>query len=195
MVPSYIAVAALVAVALGVPAEAASVVGGINFTSGPDGGIILQKADGAATTDISVATGVKSWLLPEVDNGSGSFSNPVKESVTIPLAWIFTPSTPLSPLWTIAGPDDFAFHLSSSVVELRSSFLFISGTGTLTGTNFDPTPAIWLFSTQGVPTDGKYSWSSSTTAIPELGISTMFSVSLLAISLHRRRITARLTPK
>lgn len=179
---------ALAAIALGSAAQAASFIGAINFSSGPGGGVILQNAGGVATTNILDATGIQSWLLPQVDVRSGSFISVTEgTSVTMSQPWIFTPSTPLSPLWTIAGPDNFAFHLSSATVELQSAFLLISGTGTLTGTGFDDTPATWFFSTQGIATDGKFSWSSSTTAIPEVGTPALLGAALLGACLLRRR--------
>lgn len=188
--------AALAVIALGSAAQAASVIGSINFSSGAGGGVVLQTSGGIATTQIPDAAGIQSWLVPQVDVRSGSFiSVPNGQSVTFPLTWIFTPSTPLSPLWTIAGPDNFAFHLSSATVELQTNILLISGTGTLTGTGYDDTPATWFFSTQGVATDGKFSWSSSTTAIPELGTPALLSATLLGVCFLRRRNPAHLSPQ
>jgi hypothetical protein len=105
------------------------------------------------------------------------------------------PRLPLSPLWTIPGPDNFAFHLDSATVEFQTDFLLISGTGTLTGTGFDDTPAEWFFSTQGVAVDGKYSWSSTTTAIPEIGSTALFSAALLGACLLRRRNQSHPSPQ
>jgi hypothetical protein len=187
---------ALAAMALASAVQAASVIGSINFSSGAGGGVILQNAGGFATTDIPDAAGIQSWLVPQVDGQSGSFvSVPSGQSVSMPLTWIFTPSTPLSPLWTIAGPDNFAFHLASAIVELQTDVLLISGTGTLTGTGFDDTPATWFFSTQGAATDDKFGWSSSTTAIPEFGTPALFSAALLGVCLLRRRNPTHPSPR
>ncbi len=186
----------LAAIALGSAAQAASIIGTINFSSGPGGGVELRNASGMVTTDILEATGIQSWLLPQVDVRSGSFITVTEgEMVSMSQPWIFTPSTPLSPLWSIAGPDNFAFHLASATVELQTAFLLISGTGTLTGTGFDNTPATWFFTTQGVATDGKFSWSSSTTAIPELGTTVLFSATLLGACLIRRRNPTHPSPQ
>lgn len=187
---------ALAAIALGSGAQAASFIGAINFSSDAGGGVVLRDVSGMVTTNILDATGIQSWLLPQVDVRSGSFiSVPEGELVSMPLPWIFAPSTPLSPLWSIAGPDNFAFHLASATVELQTTFLLISGTGTLTGTGFDNTPASWFFSTQGPATEGKFSWSSSTTAIPEFGTPALFSATLLGACLLRRRNPSHLSPK
>jgi hypothetical protein len=194
MIQTSILATALAAIVLGSTAQAASIIGTIDFSSGPGGGVILQDAGGFATTNIADARGIQSWLLPEVDTRDNSFLS-VTEGTSVTMAtWIFTPSTPLSPLWSIAGPDNFAFHLATATVEEQGSFLLISGTGTLTSTNFDATSAIWVFSTQGPATDGKFSWSSSITAIPEIGTPALFSATLLGACLLRRRNSIQLSP-
>lgn len=169
-------------------AHAASITGVINFSSAPGGGVRLQNSGGILTNNILQAAGIQEWLLPQVDLRSGSFVTVTQgASVSMPNAWIFNPSTPLSPLWSIPGPDNFAFYLSSATIELQSAFLLISGTGILTGTGYDPTPATWFFSTQGVATRGKYSWSSSITAVPEAGTPALIGAALLGACFLRRR--------
>lgn len=169
--------------------QGASIVGSINFSSGANGGIILQDSAGNMTTDLAAAAGIQSWLFPKVDNSSGSFvSVPDGQAVSFSQPWVFAPSTPMTPLWTIVGFGDFTFNLSSSTITFQDSdFLTVSGTGTLTGTNFDPTPGTWYFSTQGVATDNKFSWSSSSAAVPEVGTSAVLSGAFLWICFLRRR--------
>lgn len=183
---------AFVAVVFSSASQAASVIGTINFTSGANGGVLLQDLNGNLTTNPAAATGIKSWLLPQVDKSSGSFvSVPDGQAVSFPLDplhWIFDPSTPISPLWTIPGFGDFTFILTSSTIVLRDAdFLLVSGIGTLTGTNFDPTPATWNFSTQGFATENKFSWSSSTTAVPEIGTPMLLGGAFLYLFTLRRR--------
>ncbi len=177
------------AIALGSGAQAASVIGVINFSSGPGGGVILQDSGGNATTNLAAATGVKEWVSTEVDTTSGAFiSVPDGQSVSLSQPWVFDPSTPTNIFWTIPGFGDFTLSLTSTTVEFRnSSFLFISATGTLTGTNFDATPATWLFSTQGGSSDGKFSWSSETNAIPETSSSLLLGAALLGVCFRRSR--------
>lgn len=179
----------LVAFAFGSVAQAASVIGLINFTSGPGGGIILQDSAGNSTTDLTAAVGVKEWLSPEVDATSDSFTSvPDGQSVLFSQPWIFDPSTPINPLWTITGSGDFTFTIASTMIELRTSqVLLISATGTLTGTNFDATPATWLFATQGGPSEGKFSWSSETAAVPEPGSPALIGAALLGACFLRRK--------
>lgn len=148
-------------------AHAAFITGSINFSSGAGGGVVLQDSAGNVTTNLAAATGIQSWPVTEVEEGSGSFDIvPDGASVLFSPSWVFNPSIPKSPLWTIAGPENFTFNLATSTIGFQNgSFLAIKGTGTLTGTNFDPTPATWLFTTQGAAAEGKFSWSSSTVAV------------------------------
>jgi hypothetical protein len=193
--PSIIA-SVIAAIALGFPAKAASITGVINFSSAGGGGVVLQDAGALATTNMSAAFGIQSWLLPQVDTRSGSFvSVPQGAPVTMTLSWIFNPSTPVNPLWLIPGPDNFAFQLASATIEFQNaSFLLISGTGTLTRNGIDATPATWEFTTQGVATEGKFSWSSTTTAIPELGTPALFCATMLGACILRRRNPAQPPP-
>jgi len=187
---SVLATVALATFALGSEAQAASVIGVINFSSALNGGVILQDSAGNVTTDLALARGVKEWLVPKVDTSSDSFiSVPDGQSVSFsPQPWVFNPSTPMNPLWTIAGFGDFTFNLSSTTFTLQdSNVLLISGTGTISGTNFEATPANWFFSTQGPATDGKYSWSSATEVVPETGTTALLSAALLGVCFLRRR--------
>jgi len=154
--------------ALAPATHAAMITGSINFSSGAGGGIILQDSDGKITTNLATATGIKSWLFPEVEVGSGSFGTvPDGTPVLFSQAWVFNPSTSMTPLWTISGPENFAFSLTSSEISFQNQyFLAITGTGTFTGTNYDPSPGTWSFTTQGVATQGKFSWSSSAKGVP-----------------------------
>jgi len=163
--------------------------GAINFSSGANGGIILQDLNGNITVNPLVATGIQSWLFPKVDSSSGSFiSVPDGQAVSFSQPWVFAPSTPMTPLWTIVGFGNFTFNLSSATIVFQDSdFLLVSGTGILTGDNFSPTPGTWDFSTQGVATESKFSWSSSTAAVPEMGTPALLSGVLLWICFHRRR--------
>ena len=47
-----------------------------------------------------------------------------------------------------------------------NGFVSVSGTGTITGNGFDPTPGTWTFTTQNPPANGVFSFSASTTAVP-----------------------------
>ena len=176
--------------------HAAFITGSINFSSGAGGGIVLQDSAGNITTDLAAATGIQSWLLPEVEEGSGSFDAvPDGTSVLFAQPWVFNPSTAKSPLWTISGPENFSFDLSYSTTNFQNGyFLAITGTGTLTGTNYDPTPGTWVFTTQGFAAQSKFSWSSSVeaSAVPDSGTSVaLLGGSLLGLYGLRRRFSGR----
>ncbi len=165
--------------------------GSINFSSGPGGGVVLQDSLGNDTTNLLAVTGIKSWLFAEVEEGTGSFDGvPDGSAVTFAQPWVFNPSTPKTPLWSIAGPDNFAFNLlTATVVRQSGSFLAIKGTGTLTSTNYSATAGTWYFTTQGDEAEGKFSWSSSTAAVPDAGTTlALLGGSLLGLCGLRRKL-------
>ena len=176
--------------------QAGFIKGSINFSSSPDGGIILQDSGENVTTNLAAAAGIKSWTLAEVEVGSGSFDTVVDgTSVFFPQPWIFNPSTVMTPLWTIGGPEGFTFDLTSSSTVFQSKhFLAIGGTGMLKANGFEDTPATWRFTTQGVAAENKFSWSSSIVAhaVPDGGTSVLLlGGSLLALHGLRRQFKGR----
>lgn len=181
--------------ALTLAAPAASVIGSVSFSTAPGGEIILQDLNGVVTTNLALATGIQSWTLAEVNSGSGTFSTVGGSAVTFAQPWIFNPSTSESPLWTIAGPDNFSFDLVASSIGFQNgNFLVIEGTGTLKGTNFDPTPGTWSFQTQGGPGQSVFNFNSTTTAsaVPD-GSTTLvlLSGSLLGLCGLRHKLCGR----
>ncbi len=116
-------------------------------------------------------------------------------SVSFAEPWVFDPSTPYSPLWTVTdNGTTFTFNLTSSFIALQnSSFLSISGTGVITGTGFDDTPGVWNFSSQGPGAEGKFSWSASTgNQVPDGGTTlVLLGASLLGLHGIRRKLGHR----
>ncbi len=175
----------LAAMILAVPVvQAAFIDGSVIFSSGIGGGVVLQNSAGSTTTSLLAATGVKSWVLPQVDVGSGSFGTlPGGADITFAEPWIFNPSIPTSPLWTIAGPENFSFHLVSSTIVFQSrSFLSVTGSGVLKGTGFEDTPGTWTFTTQGRAANNLFSWSSSAASsnVPDGGMTVALMGGVLA---------------
>ena len=71
---------------------------------------------------------------------------PIGSVVTLAASWIFNPSTPTPGLWSVGG---FSFDLDTATIDTQNSHLLsITGTGTLSGAGFDPTPGTWAFSAQ-----------------------------------------------
>ena len=177
--------------------QAGFISGSINFSSSPDGGIILQDAGENATTQLAAAAGIKDWTLAEVEERSGSFVPVANGSAVVFLQpWRFDPLSSPMPLWTTSGPEGFTFNLTSfSTVFQSSRFLAIRGTGVLTANGFKDTPATWWFTTQGVAAENKFTWSSSTVAlaVPDGGTTIiLLGGSLLGLFGLRRHFEGRL---
>jgi hypothetical protein len=134
------------------------------------GSISIKGGAEISSTSVNTATQVTSWLngagaKPTVVSRSGSFSKYVTAgaSVTMAAPWNFN-SGPLPALWSVGG---FTFDLTASTITQQGKgFLAVTGTGTITGNGFDPTPGTWRFSTQNLPARGVFSFSASTTASP-----------------------------
>jgi hypothetical protein len=151
--------AAVALLGAGVTLEAAPISGSISIKGGAE----------ISSTSVNTATQVTSWLngagaKPTVVSRSGSFSTvSVGAGVTMAAPWNFN-SGPLPALWSVGG---FTFDLTASTITQQGKgFLAVTGTGTITGNGFDPTPGTWRFSTQNLPARGVFSFSASTTASP-----------------------------
>jgi hypothetical protein len=138
------------------------------------------------TMSLATATAVNTWnssfVIPGSQSGdfgpSSQFGTDVADfaNVTMTAPWSFnsgTPGTPLpgpalNSLWSVGS---FTFNLTSStVVSQSSTFLDVTGIGTLTSTNgnLDPTPGTWSFTASRG--DGQTSTTfgfQSETVVPE----------------------------
>ena len=126
--------------------NAAPISGKIDF-----GGVVTYN-----TNSLSTATQVTQWNSSIVLQDNGDFANPTYninpgDSAMMSAPWTFNsgtvavpaPGPPLMALWKIGG---FTFDLASSMVVSQSStFLDVTGTGTISGNGFDPTPGTWSF--------------------------------------------------
>jgi len=133
------------------------------------------------TTSLATATRVNSWFA-FVGTTTGSFVGvPIGSAVTLAAPWIFNPSTPTPGLWSVGG---FSFDLATATIDTQNSHLLsITGTGTLSGAGFDPTPGTWAFSAQsaGGIHQASFTFSADTTGagVPDGGS----AVALLGIAL------------
>jgi hypothetical protein len=123
-------------------AQATPITGDITF-----GGVVTFDS-----IHLNLAKQVSIWDLSIVTSDSGSFSSiPILSNVTLTAPWIFNPSTPTIPLWQVGG---FTFDLTSStIVSQSTTFLNITGVGTISGTGFTTTPGSWSFTVSNA--DGK----------------------------------------
>ena len=148
--------AAVALLGAGVTVEAAPITGSIAIKGGAE----------LDTTSANTATKVTGWLngsgaKPTVVSRSGSFSTVTAgASVTMAAPWNFGSGLPA--LWTAGG---FTFNLTASTITKQGNgFLAVSGTGTISGNGFDPTPGMFRFSTQNPPAASVFSFSASTKA-------------------------------
>lgn len=182
----------LVALGFSTAANAAFISGTINFGTGANGGITLQDVGGNSTTSLTAAAGVTSWTNAIVTTASGDYCCvPNGTLVSLASPWIFNPSTSYSPFWTITRPDlsVITFDLTGSVITFQTSGgLIVEGTGMAQMPGFTDTPGTWFFSTQGSPSNGLFSWSS-TTDVPDGGTTlALLGGSLLGLGAIRRKL-------
>ena len=161
------------------------------------------------TLSLATATQVTTWnssfVIPASQTGdfgpSAQFGTGVADftNVTMTAPWTFnsgTPGTPLpgpalNSLWSVGV---FTFNLTSStVISQSSTFLDVTGVGTLTSTNsnLDPTPGTWSFTASrgDGQTSNTFGFQSETVAVPEAN-----TIALLGIG-GACLITRRLTRK
>jgi hypothetical protein len=144
--------------------------------------------------DLSLATEVTAWNLSIVSSDSGDFSSiPVLTSVSMTAPWIFNPSTPTIPLWSVGG---FTFNLTSStIVKQTDFFLDITGVGTLSGAGFTTTPGTWAITftnALGQPSS-TFGFTSDTSSglVPEGGATAaLLGFALAGIEVLRRKFKA-----
>lgn len=163
-------------------AVASQINGAITFA----GGAVFDTASLASATRVDSFSNVK---VSSVDGDFGSFVS-VRDPVAMAAPYIFSPSTPTPGLWSVGG---FTFDLSSSVVVFQdASFLGITGTGTISGNGFDPTPGIWTFSSQSPSAGGIFSFSSGTaSSVPDSGTTViLLLVGLAAVEVVRRKVVS-----
>lgn len=94
-------------------------------------------------------------------------------------------STPVSPLWTVAG---YSFQMTSlSVTTHNNAQLAIFGTGKMSASGYLDTPGTWNFTSQGA-NSLNFSWSASSEAVPEPTTMLLFGTGLVGLAgIARRR--------
>jgi hypothetical protein len=176
------------------------------------GGLLCQQAQatpitgditfgGVVTFDsvhLNLAKEVKAWNLAIVTSDSGSFSSiPILTNITMTAPWIFNPSTATIPLWQVGG---FTFDLTSStIVSQSTTFLNITGVGTLSKTGFTTTPGGWSFTVSNA--DGKkhttfgFQADTASNAVPEGGATAaLFGLALAGVEGLRRKFKVATCP-
>jgi hypothetical protein len=137
----------------------------------------INNVDGKATV-VGVSTGSFSGI---VSGTQASFTQPYQ----------FNPSVGVTALWSVGG---FTFDLlTSAIVTQTSTFLNITGTGTLHNAGFTDTAGVWNFTVSnasGSPQD-TFSFAASTSAVPEGGSAlALLGLGLVAVELLRRKLVS-----
>lgn len=180
-ITAILAVSLLTAGGLASQASAAQVNGAITLAGG-------AKFD---TNSLASATRVNAFSDVSVKSLDGDFVGfvNVDDAVSMATPWIFSPSTPTLGLWSVGG---FTYDLMSSTVVLQTAdFLLITGTGTISGNGFDPTPGMWSFTSQSPSANGIFSFSAGGqfTGVPDGGTTaSLLGIGLVSVGLLRRRL-------
>jgi len=169
---------------------AAPISGEIDF-----GGVVTYN-----TNSLSTATQVTQWNSSIVLQDSGDFANPTYninpgDSAMMSAPWTFNsgtvaipaPGPPLNALWKIGG---FTFDLSTSMVVSQSStFLDVTGSGTISGNSFDPTPGTWSFTSTKSDggTSNSFGFQAQSAAVPEPSSVLLLVVGSVVTAFHVRR--------
>ncbi len=144
------------------------------------------------THDLSSATVINNWIGSVVVSVSGNIPAGLSgQPVNFANPWVI--GTPQSQLWEVNG---FSFDLVSATVTQGSFYLNVFADGILNGpSGFTSTPATWNFGTSGLGTplpgsgDKLFSWSSSTTSVPDGGTTVaLLGCSLLGLHGLRRKL-------
>ncbi len=140
------------------------------------------------TNNIATATRVDHWYAigdtttsgkATVTLATGSFSSiPVFTVANFTDLYVFNPSTPTTPLWSVGG---FTFNLTSStIITQNATDLVIKGTGTIVS-GADTTTGTWDFhvTNAGGGQQQTFGFAASTSALPDGGS----AVALLGLAL------------
>lgn len=140
-------------------------------------------------TSLGSATGIKFDGTATVDQGSGDFLASVG-NIAIMNDFQFSPILNPNPVsvWSVDG---FTFSMDTIAVDFQNStFLLLSGSGTVSAAGFDDTAGTWAFSAQTAD-QTTFSWSSSsTTLVPVPAAVWLFGSGLLGlVGIARRKKT------
>lgn len=165
----------------------------INGEISLDGGFTPVDATWVGTT-LASATGIDfdggggtapNGGVASVAQGTGDFSGSVGTNNATMADFQFNPFSP-NPVnvWSVDG---FVFSMTSvATVFQGSTFLLLSGSGTVSKTSFETTSGTWDFSAQ---TSGNtFSWSSSSSVVPVPAAVWLFGSGLLGlVGIARRK--------
>jgi len=159
------------------------ITGAITFA----GGVTLNSGS------VNTASQVLTWLdesgdMPTVQSASGSFAGLDGATATFAFPWSFN-SGPIAAFWTVGG---FTFNLIASTIisQMGDGFLAVSGTGTISGNGYATTTGVtWNFTVQDDASNGVFSFSGGSEAIPDGGPTVaLLGLALAGIESIRRKL-------
>ena len=166
-------------------AHAVPINGTINFRE--NGTALLTGGAGQNGYNTAVATGVN-WANNvgniQVTTFTGNITGLTAYTTTGNLSdFTFNPSTAVNPLWTMGG---YSFAATSfSIAVQNSSFLNVSGVGTMSKAGFDNTAGTFTYTANATGLDS-FSWAASSSAVPLPGTLALFGLGLAGLGLTRR---------
>lgn len=169
--------------------EAAHIDGFIEFTSDPSKSVTVIGPNLAGATGLDFQPGPNAFVQ---DTVSGDFAAEFPGTATFN---DFNFGGAADPLWSLtSGNFSFALDTSAKTVYMVAgiTFLNISGTGTVTGAGFEPTPGEFSFTiSSSRPERVNFGWQSTMTAIPipDAGsTSILLGIGLLGAAGLRRKV-------
>ena len=149
------------------------------------------------STSLASAKEVKTWYnvfgtagLSSVTGATGDFSGiALGSDATMTAPWVFGSGQPA--LWSVGG---FTFDLlTSAIVSQSSTFLNITGTGTISGNGFLNTQGVWSFTSTSANggTSVKFGFTASTVAPDGGSAVALLGIALAGIEGVRRMFRAR----
>lgn len=161
-----------------------------------DGSLNMAGSVTLDDTDLDSATQASSFGFSFVTSGSGDYSGTVGSSVSwnTPFSWS-PPNTPIDDLWSFVDAGvTYTFDLDTiTIVSQDSTFLNLTGTGTLQATGFTDTSGVFSFSITDTDDDATFTFgfASSNATIPDGGTTMLLLGSaLIGIGALRRKLMA-----
>lgn len=152
---------------------AAPITGQVSISSGSVG------SDTFTATSVTFSPGTNNAALNHA-SATGSFTE-LASCANCVTMFNFSTSTPVEVYSIVDGVDTSTLTLTADSFNLSGNSLTVTGTGTATLTGFSDTDVGWIFTTQNSGTTGNFSFSATTTAVPEPASLTLFGTALLGL--------------